>query len=124
MFFADLYFIFLFKILVRWVKFYGNQHWPSVDATITATPSASMAAFGCQTVEIPYEYRVNGELYTGLHEEPFLLMSSRTEYAARFRAGSNLVIRTRPDNPEISTVREDDQVLAGRELGAPTFGGG
>ena len=112
MFFADLYLVFLFKILGRWAKFYGNKHWPSVDATITATPSASMAAFGCPTVEIPYEYRVNGELYIGLHEEPFLLMGSLTEYAAQFRAGSKLVIRARLDNPEVSTVREDDQVLA------------
>jgi hypothetical protein len=109
--FADLYLVYLFKILVRWAKFYGSQHWPSAEGIVTSTPSPSTPVWGCRTVEIPYEYRVNGELYTGLHEEPFLLMDSLTKYAAQFTARSKLVIRTRPDNAEVSTVREDDQVL-------------
>jgi Protein of unknown function (DUF3592) len=106
-FFADLYLVYLFKVLVRGVKFYGNQHWPSVEGIVTATPNSSMAGWGCPTVEIPYKYRVNGELYTGLHEEPFLLSDSRTEYAARFRAGSKLLIRVKPDNPQVSMMREN-----------------
>jgi hypothetical protein len=111
-FFADFYLIYAFKILTRWVKFHGSGGWKTTVATVTAAPIASSAAWGCRTVEIPYAYRLDGELYTGLHEEPFLLNDSLIEYAERFREGSKFVIRVKPDSSEISTVREDDQTAS------------
>lgn len=108
-FFADLYLGYVFKVLTRWAKFRGSRRWNKSDAIVTAMPSSASAALGCPTLEIPYNYRVNGELYTGLHEEPFLLADSLKQYAARFREGSKLTIRVKLENPEISTVLEDDQ---------------
>jgi hypothetical protein len=107
-FFADLYIVYAFKILTRWVKFRGHERWSPTEATVTATPITTSAGWGFSTVEIPYEYRVNGELYTGLHEEPFLLSDSLMQYATRFREGGKFMIRVKPGRPEVSTVREED----------------
>jgi hypothetical protein len=111
-FFADSYLIYALKILTHWVKFHGSRNWKTTEGTVTAKPINSSAAWGCRTVEIPYAYRVNGELYTGLHEEPFLLSDSLTKHAKRFREGSKFVIRVKPDRSEVSTVREDDQTAS------------
>lgn len=111
-FFADLYLVYLFKVLSRWTKFRGSRNWDTNEAIVTAMPDRTPAALGCPTLEIPYEYRVNGELYTGLHEEPFLLVDSLNTFAARFTAGNRFVIRINPDRPEISTVLEADQIAA------------
>lgn len=108
-FFADFYLLYAFTILTLWVKFRGSRDWKTTEATVTATPINTSPAWGCRTIEIPYEYRVDGELYTGLHEEPFVLFDSLTECAAKFRKGSKFVIRVRPDRSEVSTVRKDDQ---------------
>jgi len=89
--FADLYILYLFKVAVHWLKFYGNRNWPAVNGSVTAA-----ALISGHTVEVPYEYRVDGELYTGLHEEPFLLADSMASYATKFRTGDNLVVRTKP----------------------------
>jgi hypothetical protein len=60
-------------------------------------------------VEVVYSYRLNGELYPGIHEEPFLLADSLAEYLERFGAGRSLVVRVKANAPEVSVVREGDQ---------------
>jgi hypothetical protein len=58
-----------------------------------------------------YSYRVEEELYTGLHEEPFLLADSLADYISRFSNGRKFVVRVTPSEPQISIVRELDQVI-------------
>lgn len=87
---------------------YGTDRWPSANATVTAPPR-SFEGIGCPRVEIVYSFRVNGELYTGFHEEPFLSTNSLAEYVERFGEGRNLIVRVKPDNPEVSVMRERDQ---------------
>jgi hypothetical protein len=60
-------------------------------------------------VEIAYSFRFKGELYTGLHEEPFLLGDSVADYVERFAEGRSAVVRVKPGNPEVSVLCEDDQ---------------
>jgi len=115
-FFTDLYLIYIFKVITRWTKFRGSRSWDTNEATVTATPNKTPATLGYPTLEIPYKYRVNGELYTGLHEEPFLLLDSLNTFAARFTEGDRLVIRIKPDCPGISTVLEADQIASRNEL--------
>jgi hypothetical protein len=100
--------IFILKSIVRGLKAMGCGRWPAVSAAVTATPRISSTLSGGE-VEIVYAYRITGELYTGIHEEPFLLPNSAQEYAARFPSGGSLVVRVDPRNPEKSVVRDADQ---------------
>jgi len=102
--------VYLFRSVLHWLRETGSQTWPHSEATVTAQPTVSQG-FGCPMVEFSYSYRYNGELYTGLHDEPFLLDGSVSEYIARFSKGQTFVVRVKADHPEISTSREQDQVM-------------
>jgi len=60
------------------------------------------------TIEIVYSYRFEGELYTGLHEEP-VFAGSGTEYMERFTKGGKFFVRVKPGEPEVSVLRDADQ---------------
>jgi hypothetical protein len=104
----DAFLVYAFKATRNWLRGRGSEKWPSVNATITTRPTSS-PGFGCDTVEIVYSYRFEGELYTGLHEEPFLFVGSLPGYVGRFPKGASFVVRVKPGEPEVSVVREDDQ---------------
>lgn len=106
MIFADVFFFYIFKAVVNWVRARGSRKWPSVEATVLADPDRG--GVGCLKVEIFYSYRFDGELYTGSHDEPFLIDSTK-EYAARFPKDGSLVVRIKPGEPEVSVVRDEDQ---------------
>jgi hypothetical protein len=101
--------LYLFKTIVRSISTIGSNKWSCAEADVTAAPTASHGP-GCPTVEVVYSYRFEGELYTGLHEEAFLLGDSQADYMARFSNGRNFVVRVKPGEPEISIVRDRDQV--------------
>jgi len=56
--------IFLFQVSRLWLSAIRSHKWPRVEATVTADP-AGFRAFARYTVEVPYTYRFQGELYTG-----------------------------------------------------------
>ena len=97
-----------FSAIVHWLRVCGSGKWPLANATVTAQPIGS-SGLGCPTVEIVYSYRFKGELYNGIHEEPFLLTDSLTDYVERFGEGKSVIVRVRPSEPEVSVVCEDDQ---------------
>jgi hypothetical protein len=84
----------------------GSAKWAVVEAIVTADPIKS-SGYGGTSVEIVYSYRFQGELYTGLHEEPCFLSDS--EYMERFAKGRTFTVRIKPDEPEVSVVLDDDQ---------------
>lgn len=84
----------------------GSGAWPTVEALVTADP-ARRDGIGGSVVEIVYSYRVEGELYTGIHEEPVFLED--TEYQERFIKGRHFVVRVKPGEPEVSIVVDKDQ---------------
>jgi hypothetical protein len=100
--------VYTFNVTVHWLRVCGTAHWPLANATVTAAPISSFG-FACPSAEIVYAYRFQGELYTGIHEEPFILTDSLTDYVERFREGRSLVVRIKPGNPEVSVVCEGDQ---------------
>jgi hypothetical protein len=97
-----------FSAIVHWLKMSGSGQWPPATGTVTAPPTTS-SGLGCPRVEIVYSYRVQGELYTGIHEEHFLATDSLTDYVERFGEGRGIVVRVKPDEPEVSLVCEDDR---------------
>jgi hypothetical protein len=80
--------------------------WSKVEATVTAEPQIVTGLFSTK-VEFPFSYRIDGELYTGLHEEPTLMTQS--EYKERFAEGRTFVVRVNPKSHEISFVHDGDQ---------------
>jgi hypothetical protein len=100
--------VYALRVITRWPRVVASGHWLLANATVTAPPRSS-EGIGCPTAEIVYAFRVKGELYTGLHEEPFMSTESLTDYVERFAEGRSIVVRFNPDNPEVSVVCEDDQ---------------
>jgi hypothetical protein len=84
----------------------GRGAWPAVEAIVTADPERRDGIAG-SVVEIVYSYRFEGELYTGMHEEP--VFPEDAEYQQRFISGRRFVVRVKPGEPEISVVRDKDQ---------------
>ena len=99
--------IYLFRISRAWLDAIRSQKWPMAEAIVTADP-AEFRAFPRYTIEIPYTYRFQGELYTGLHEEPSL-DGVGSAFMRRFAMGSHFLVRVNPAEPEISIMRERDQ---------------
>ena len=113
--FVDVLIESIFKVIVyafrsarHWVTTSKSGKWPLENASITAPP-LRLSRFGVLGVELVYSYRINEELYTGLHEEVFLFGSSAADYMARFGEGRSIVVRVNAVQPEVSVVRENDQ---------------
>ena len=99
--------IFLFQVSRLWLSAIRSHKWPRVEATVTADP-AGFRAFARYTVEVPYTYRFQGELYTGLHEEPSF-GGVGAAFMRRFAEGKRFIVRVKPGEPEVSVMREGDQ---------------
>ena len=65
------------------IKKRGSGTWPVAKATVTRS-ACPKAMFGCDLAEVYYTYRVDGELYTGINEKPFI-----SQLLVRQSAGSN-----------------------------------
>lgn len=66
-------------------------------------------AFGKRRGEVAYSYVVAGHTYAGLHEKPFISPNSAQDYTRRFVSGASLIVRVKPEAPETSVVRDEDQ---------------
>jgi hypothetical protein len=98
--------VFLLRSGWAWGGRVKARTWRIAEAVVTDDPGR-LVSFPASSVEFPYSYRIDGELYTGLHEKPCFL--SDAEYMGRFAKGRTMVIRVKPDAPEVSVVREQDQ---------------
>src|SRR2546422_3162328 len=104
----DIYVEFLYRFVMGLLKRRGSGNWPEVKAEVMSS-ECPKAGYGCDVAEIYYKYRVNGELYTGIHEKGFIFHSSGENYASEFHLGREITIRVKPGEPSISIVREEDQ---------------
>jgi len=95
---------------VLWLGRVGTGSWVRSEATVTAEPTVLKGFWG-PTVEVVYSYRFKGELYTGLHEQPFLSVDSQRDYVARFSNGRRFIVGFDPEKPENSVIRQQDQVM-------------
>ena len=73
---------------------------------MTAHPIKS-SGYGGTKEDVVYAYRLQDERYTGMHTEPFL--GSESEYTQRFPRGRSLVVRVKPDKPDVSAMLDEDQ---------------
>jgi len=101
--------IYFFRATRAWLNALRSEKWPTAEATVTADPYPT--EFGTLigfTVDVPYTYRFEGELYTGLHEEPSF-GGVGAEFMRRFVEGRRFVVRVNPAEPEVSIMRDRDQ---------------
>jgi hypothetical protein len=101
---------YLLRMLIRTVKARGSNRWPLEKALITDS-RVDRAAYGGRVAEVTYAFHHEGEYCSGMHREPFLLVDSAEEYVARFREGGDVIVRVRPGEPEMSIIRQRDQVI-------------
>lgn len=99
---------FFFRIISRAIKFRGCRHWTVQNGTVTNT-GVDGGGVGCAIGWITYTYRVADEPFTGMDKKPFISADSAEEYS-RFARDSMVVLRVKPSAPEISTIRDEDQV--------------
>lgn len=106
--FLDVYIAYLFKWLSRLLQRRGSDAWPIVQASVTSS-SSSPGGFGCSTAEVIYTYEIDGHIFGGRNEKPFVSPNSAENYAADFPKGSRVIVRTKPQIPEVSVVLDSDQ---------------
>ena len=117
--------IYLFRFFWSWLGAIGSEKWPTAEAIVTADPETTYAASTGFTADVPYTYRFEGELYTGLYEEPGGVGSA---FKKRFARGRRFLVRVNPAKPEVSIMRDRDQVDDVRQrleqIDEPQKGGG
>jgi hypothetical protein len=102
----DIFLGYFFRAISNWWRALGTKKWPSVEAIVTAHPIES-SGYGGTKVEVVYSYRVQDELYTGMHTEP--CFGSASEYMQRFPRGRRVAVRVKPGEPDVSVILDDDQ---------------
>ncbi len=107
--FVDIFVEYLFRVMTRILKRRGSSAWPVAKATVTSS-ACPKAMYGCDVAEVCYTYRVDGELYTGINEKPFISPSSGEDYVSRFAPGTEFCVRVKPQDLAVSIVREGDQM--------------
>jgi hypothetical protein len=103
----DIYIEYLYRVVTRTIKRLGSTTWPITKATVTSS-SCPRAGYGCDVAEVYYSYRVDGELYTGVNEKPFIIRNSGENYVSRFARGTEFTVRVKPQNAAVSLVRDGD----------------
>src|SRR6266851_4254546 len=99
--------VYVFKSLARVLHLRGSATWSKATAKVASSKSAP-GGYGCPIAEVVYTYEIDGSIYSGLNEKPFISSDSVEEYATRFTPGSTMVVRLKPGEPEKSIVRDAD----------------
>jgi hypothetical protein len=105
------YLVSLFRMIVRDLRARRTASWRETTATVSGASCQTSSFLPRPVAEIVYTYRIDGGFYGGVDEKPFFLGGSAKEYASQFARGDNLVVRVKPDHPEISIVRDEDVVM-------------
>lgn len=103
--FADVLVVFIVRAAIQLYRSSTARRWPTVKAKVMTAQEGSAV---CVVVELSYKYRIDGELYTGTHNEPFFWPGSARSYLEQCATGNELVVRVKPGDPESSVVRERD----------------
>jgi len=103
--------IYFLRFARAWLNALRSERWATAEAIVTENP----AGYAGSTVEVPYTYHFEGELYTGLHEEPSF-GGVGAKFIRRFVKGRRFLVRVNPAEPEVSIMRDRDQADDIQEL--------
>src|SRR5262249_37688934 len=104
----DLFIAYLVRTLIRASRMRRSRSW-SISPANVASMRLLPGGLGCPTTELVYTYSMQGHIFGGIDEKPFLSDDSAAAYVLRFAPGRRLVVRVRPEEPDVSVLRERDQ---------------
>jgi Protein of unknown function (DUF3592) len=89
-----------------WFRSARSAGWPSAWGTVE---TASVSTFSEQSLgELAYSFAVAGERYAGHFSRQFADQQDAFDYVQPLK-GRSILVRYRPDNPNVSAVRLSDQ---------------
>jgi hypothetical protein len=100
---------FIVRVIIRFFRARGAESWPVIQAEVTS--KGYRGGFGCDVADINYQYRLDGELYTGADANPFLSRRSAKDYLEGFQPGTRLPVRVKPGRPGVAVLRQMDLYL-------------
>lgn len=101
-FFIGVLFEYLFCVLVNFTRRRRSNSWPLIRATVTQAKCPKSGTH-C-TVQVVYNYCVDGEFYAGTSSQPFLFDVSAEDYVKRHPAGTEIRVRVKPEAPARSVM--------------------
>jgi hypothetical protein len=94
---------YLIRILIRNLRMRRSLNWVVENGTVVSA-NCPVLAFGGPYVEILYTYNHEGGYFSGQQRKPFMLRSSAENHVLEFPPGSNIAVRVKPEEPEISVL--------------------
>jgi hypothetical protein len=107
--FVDVFVSYVYRSVSRRFRARNGATWPSLVAEVKSSTSFR-GGFGCAAAMIVYTYVIDEHTFAGANEVPFISPSSAETYASNFPAGSNVIVRIDPQDPNKSIMRDTDQV--------------
>jgi hypothetical protein len=98
------------RIIARSHRARRSKGWCETSATVVGASCQTQAYMPRPVAEIVYTYRFDDGFYGGVDRKPFFFESSAKAYADQFIRGNTWIIRVKTGDPEISRVRDEDQV--------------
>jgi hypothetical protein len=106
-FVLDIFVEYLARQLVRLVRSWNARSWKIVKARITRSAYRA-GGLGCAVADVAYTYEVNGRAYSAKNSVPFIFDMSARDYVAHYSPNTDLLTRVKPNDPNVSVVREND----------------
>jgi hypothetical protein len=98
----DVWIEFVIRIAINLYRRATSRSWTVVRARVTGGYSERGSTAGSELAIVNYRYKVEGELFTGKHKEPFLLSGRLDDYVSLFPADGECWVRVSPADPSRS----------------------
>ena len=99
--FLDVYIVYLFRIFWRLANLLRSRKWTKATATVFGSHTDRSVY---SSVDVDYEYAVNGQKYADSFTKPFIADSSAKAYGDQFARGTEFKIRIKPSDPSVSVA--------------------
>lgn len=100
----DILVVFLIRTLANGFRHLRSAKWPTIKAKVFAACAEGSGGFGCAIAIVSYDYRVEGENYSGSYEEPCMSRSSAEDVARCYPKGKEITVRYHPHDPSRSVA--------------------
>ncbi len=107
-FVLDIALMFLFKSVLRAIRFLKSLRWNRSTATVLDSTVID-PDIGCPSVKVHYQIVANGGSQQGEDDVPFFLRRSAKSYALNFSENRAVVVRINPANPKEMLFAPSDQ---------------
>jgi hypothetical protein len=98
-FVIDIFVAFVGRVTINLWRVFKARKWPVVKGRVIRR-SLEEPGYGCEFVELKYNYKWEGERNEGVFREPFLFRHSKAFDQAT--ADSEISVRVNPEDPEKS----------------------